>query len=81
MQIMIQNPTRINIDNYTRTRTVTDIIKRQKRLSEKKALEEIATHSKNPRMVFKKGTSIKDDFKARASIMKDNDNNLLWDSE
>lgn len=81
-QIVIQNPTRINIDNYTRTRTVTNnIIKRQKRLSEKNALEEIEIYSKNPRMFFEKYASIKDGFKTRASMKKDDDNNLLSDSE
>lgn len=76
---MLQNPTRVN---YTRTRTMTNkLIRQQKRLSEKKALEEMEIYRKNPRMFFEKCASIKDGFKARALIMKDDDNNLLSDPE
>lgn len=54
-QIMLQDPNRNNIDNYTRARTLANkIIRQQKRLSEKKALEEMETYRMNPRMFFKK---------------------------
>lgn len=38
-------------------------------------------HKKNPRLFFEKCNSIKDGFKTRSSLMKDDVNNLLSDQE
>lgn len=79
-QIMIQNPTQVNMDTKTKA-MVNKIIRQRKRLSEKKILEETEIHKKNSSQFFEKCNSIKDGFKACPSIMKDEENNLLSDPE
>jgi len=78
--IMTQDPTNDNVENYTRLRNVANkIIRLQKRIAENRKLEEMEVYKKDPKLFFEKCKSVKEGFKARVTIMKDGNSNLVSD--
>jgi hypothetical protein len=53
------------------------IIRRQKRLAEKKTIEDIESYKYNPRLFYKQCKLIKEGYKPRNCIMSDDDGNLV----
>jgi len=66
------NPTQENINEYSKLRILASkVIRQQKRAMEKRVIEDIEYHKKEPRLFFKKCRSIKEGFKARTNFITD----------
>lgn len=75
---MLQDANEERIQAYKKARILANrIIRRQKRLAEKKAIEDIESYKTNPRLFYKQCKSIKEGFKARNCTMSDDDGNLV----
>jgi len=70
---MMLNPTEENSE-YSKLRTLANkhkVNKQQKRVMEKRAIEDIEYYKKEPRLFFKKCRSIKEGFKACTNFFTD----------
>uniref|UniRef100_A0A2S2NGN5 Transposon TX1 uncharacterized protein n=1 Tax=Schizaphis graminum TaxID=13262 RepID=A0A2S2NGN5_SCHGA len=75
---MLQDASEERIQAYKVARILANrIIRRQKRLAEKKAIKDIESYKTNPRLFHKQCMSIKEGFKARNCTMSDDDGNLV----
>ncbi|KAL4141519.1 hypothetical protein QTP88_004148 [Uroleucon formosanum] len=75
---MLQDASEERIQAYKDARILANrIIRRQKRLAEKKAIEDIESYKTNPRLFYKQCKSIKEGYKARNCTMSDDNGNLL----
>lgn len=79
---MLQNASLDNIQAYQKTRSHgSKILRQNKRVAEKKLIEDIEIFKKEPRLFFKKCKSVKQGYKARASIVKNDHGNLITDTK
>jgi len=77
---MIQNPTPENQEEYILQRNRTNkIIRKEKRTAEKDFIKSIEEYRINPRSFFRKCKSIKNNFKAQITMIKDDKGHLLTD--
>jgi len=75
---MIHNPSQENQERYKHLKELTNkTIRRQKRLYEKKALEELEGERNNPRNFFKHCKRLKHGFKPQTLFLKNDQNDLL----
>lgn len=75
---MIHNQSQENQKRYKHLKELTNkTIRRQKRLYEKKALEELEGEKNNPRNFFKHCKRIKQGFKPQTLFLKNDQNDLL----
>jgi len=69
---MLQNATQENIQAYQNARSqASKILRQSKRLAEKKLIEDIEIYKRNPRLFFEKCKYVKQGYKARLTLMKD----------
>ena len=80
---MLQSGTHKNIQEYKNARShASKILRQNKRVAEKKLIEDITKYSKKePRLFFEKCKSVSQGYKARASIIKDEHGNLIKDTK
>jgi len=70
---MLQDETEESIQAYKETRNLgNSVLRRQKRLAEKKAIEDIENYKMNSRLFFKQCKSVKG-YKSRNCTMSDDD--------
>jgi len=75
---MLQDAREENTRTYKEARNLANsILRRQKRLAEKKAIEDIKNYKTNPRLFFKQCKLVKEGYKARNYAMSDDDGNLI----
>ncbi|KAL4154176.1 hypothetical protein QTP88_002009 [Uroleucon formosanum] len=79
---MLQNATQENIQAYQNARSqASKILRQSKRLAEKKLIEDIEIYKRNPRLFFEKCKYVKQCYKARLTLMKDDQGNLITDTK
>jgi len=79
---MLQNATQENIHAYQKARSqASKILRQNKRLAEKKLIDDIEIYKKNPRLFFEKCKYVKQGYKARSSLIKDDQGNLIINTE
>lgn len=75
---MLQDARDPNIQSYKETRNLADcVIRRQKRLAEKKAIENIKNDKTNQRLFYKQCKLIKEGYKVRNCTMSNDNGNLI----
>lgn len=75
---MLQDASEERIQTYKEARNLANsIVRRQKRLAEKKAIEDIENYKANPRLFYKQCKSVKEGYKAENCTMSDDDENLV----
>lgn len=75
---MLQDGTEEIIQAFKEARNLANrTVRRQKRLAEKKAIEDIEIYKMNPRLFFKQCKSVKEGYKSRNCTMTDDGGNLI----
>jgi len=78
---MLQDTSEERIQTYKEARNLANsILRRQKKLAEKKAIEDTENYKANPRLFYKHCKSVKKGYKARNCTMSDNDGNLVTET-
>jgi len=79
---MLQNATQKNIQAYQNARSqASKILRQSKRLAEKTLIEDIEIYKRNPRLFFEKCKYIKQGYKARLTLMNDDQENFITDTK
>jgi len=79
---MLQDATQENIQIYKEARNIANsTMRRQKRLIERRAIDDIEKYKNNPRLFFKQIKSIKEGYKAQSCIMTDHGGNLITETQ
>jgi len=80
--MVLQNPSQENIGIFKeQRRPANKILRREKRLYEKKKIEEIERNRYNARKFFKESRSIKAGFKPQTRILSDESGNLITEEK
>jgi len=75
---MLQDAKEERIQIYKEARNLaSSIVRRQKRLAEKKAIEDIENYKANPRLFYKQCKSVKEGYKARNCTMSNDYGNQI----
>jgi len=75
---ILQDASKERIQAYKEAKNLANsTIRRQKRLAERKAIEDIESYKTNPRLFYKQCKSVKEGYKARNFTMSDDDGILV----